>query len=379
MKRLNLIACLLLVFSGFLLSINPYRAIAQTRIGDLVRVENADDIELIGYGLVTGLDRTGDRTVSRRGSAFTVQSIANMLTNFGIDVDPDHMRTRNVAAVMVTATLSPYNAPGSNVDVTVSSLGDASSLTGGVLLQTPLMDPDNQEVYVKAQGSLVTGGVTAEVPGARVGRGQSLAGTIPGGGNVIDNEIFEPDGNQPARLIMKKPNYQNSQRIANEINETFETDLARVINAGMVEVQWPDGFTDIGDLNFFISEILELEISVDTPARVVINERTGTVVAGGNTLINEVLVAHGAVQIQTQVTPFVAQPPPLTEGETIVGDIPEVALGEQRAQTMHLETETTVADLAATLNTLGFTSRDIISIFQAIDRAGALKGELIIM
>lgn len=379
MKLLTNIAIPVLTITAVLLSGIVMPAEAQTRIGDLVRVENANDIELIGYGLVTGLDRTGDRTVSRRGSAFTVQSIANMLKNFGIDVDPDRMRTRNVAAVMVTATLNPYHAPGSEVDVTVSSLGDASSLTGGVLLQTPLMDPDNQEVMVKAQGPLVTGGVTAEIPGARVGRGQSLAGTIPGGGNVVDNEIFEPDATEPMRLIMKKPNHQNSQRIATEINGAFDEDFARVINAGLVEIEWPDGFDDIGDLNFFKSEIMQLEITADTPARIVINERTGTVVAGGNTVINEVLVAHGAVQIQTQVTPFVSQPPPLTEGETVVGEIPEAALGEQRAQTMLLEPETTVGDLAATLNNLGFTSRDIISIFQAIDRAGALQGELIIM
>ncbi len=377
-KSSNITSSVLLL-SVLLLIVALQPAQAQTRVGDLVSVENANDIELIGYGLVTGLDRTGDRTVSRRGSAFTVQSIANMLTNFGIDVDPDMMRTRNVAAVMVTATINPYNAPGSEVDVTVSSLGDASSLTGGVLLQTPLMDPDNQEVMAKAQGSLVTGGVTAEVPGARVGRGQSLAGTIPGGGNVVDNEIFEPDGSEPLRLIMKKPNHQNSQRIVDEINGSFEEDLARVINAGLVEIEWPDGFDDVGDLNFFKSEIMELEITADTPARIVINERTGTVVAGGNSVINEVLVAHGAVQIQTQVTPFVSQPPPLTDGETVTGEIPEAGLGEQRAQTMLLEPETTVSDLASTLNTLGFTSRDIISIFQAIDRAGALQGELIIM
>lgn len=354
-------------------------ALAQTKISDMVRIRDANDIEVIGYGLVTGLDRTGDRTLSRQGSAFTVQSIANMLQNFGITVDPTYLRTRNVAAVMVTARISPYHSPGSNVDVTVSSLGDASSLVGGVLLQTPLINPNDQEMYVMGQGPLVVGGMSAETPGARVTRNQTLTATIPSGGSVVSGEVFQLDRNRPLGLILRQPSYQNSQRIVNVINETFDQNIARTYNAGLVEVNWPPQFQGLGELNEFASIVLDLEIDVDTPARVVINERTGTIVAGGSIRIDEVLISHGSVQIQTQRTPFVAQPAPLSMGQTVTGEVASAGIGESPAQTIVLEPNTTVTALAASLNDLGLTPRDIISIFQAIDRAGALRGTLIVM
>lgn len=367
------------LFAALLILTDVSGVIAQTKISDLARVRDANDVEVIGYGLVTGLDRSGDRTLSRQGSAFTVQSIANMLQNFGITVDPTYLRTRNVAAVMVTARISPYHSPGSNVDVTVSSLGDASSLVGGVLLQTPLINPNDQEMYVMAQGPLVVGGISAETPGARVMRNQTLTATIPSGGSVQTGEVFELDRTRPLGLILKQPNYQNAQRIVNVINETFDQDIARTFNAGMIEVNWPPQFQGLGELNEFASIVLDLEIDVDTPARVVINERTGTIVAGGNIRIDEVLISHGSVQIQTQRTPFVAQPAPLSLGQTVVGEVASAGIGEQRAQTIVLEPNTTVTALAASLNELGLSPRDIISIFQAIDRAGALRGTLIVM
>ncbi len=352
---------------------------AQTRLSDLVEVENAHRKELIGYGLVTGLDRTGDRTLSTRGAVFTVQSIANMLENFGITVDMERLRTRNVAAVMVTATVGPYNAPGSAIDVTVSSLGDASSLQGGVLLQTPLFDPDNQEIAVKAQGPLTVGGVSAEIPGARVTRNHTLTGLVPGGGVVLQNEHYVHDVDRPLGLVLREPNFTNARRIAERINETFESELAKVAHPGLVQVQWPGAFQDQGSMNIFASLIMEQEISVDTPARVVINERTGTIIAGGNVTIDEVLIAHGNVKVRTHVTPFVVQPAPFTQAETIVESIPEVTIVEDAAQTLVLDPETTVGQLATALTTLGLSPRDIISIFQAIDRAGALRGQLIVM
>lgn len=353
---------------------------AQTRLGDLVEVEHASRKELIGYGLVTGLDRTGDRTLSSRGSVFTVQSIANMLENFGITVDSDRLRTRNVAAVMVTASIGPYHAPGSNIDVTVSSLGDASSLQGGVLLQTPLFDPDNEHVFAKAQGSLIVGGITAEVPGARITRNQTLTATVPGGGVVEKNETFVHDSDAPLGLVLRNPNHTNARRIAEEINRTFEEDLATIRHPGLVHVAWPDAFRDdSGNMNIFTSLIMEQEITVDTPARVVINERTGTIVAGGNVIIDEVMIAHGNIKVRTQARPFVVQPLPFTLGETITGEIQEVGISEQAAQTLLLEPETTVAQLSSSLNVLGLSPRDIISIFQALDRAGSLRGQLIVM
>lgn len=352
---------------------------AQTRLSDLVEVQHAQRKELIGYGLVTGLDRSGDRTISRRGAVFTVQSIANMLENFGITIDGERLRTRNVAAVMVTATIGPYHAPGSEIDVTVSSLGDASSLQGGVLLQTPLFDPDNEEVYAKAQGPLVVGGINAEIPGARVARNQTLTATVPGGGIVEQNTQFAHDVEAPLGLVLRDPNHTNARRIAEQVNETFEEELASVQHPGLVHIQWPEAFREPGSMNIFTSLIMEQEIAVDTPARVVINERTGTIVAGGNVIIDEVMIAHGNIQVRTQVRPFIVQPPPFTQGEAIVEEIPEVGISEQAAQTMLLEPETTVEQLSGSLNSLGLSPRDIISIFQALDRAGALRGKLIVM
>lgn len=352
---------------------------SQTRIGDIVEIDKASSTELIGYGLVTGLDRTGDRAMSRSGSVFTVQSVASMLRKFDINVDPGTLRTRNVAAVIVTATIGPFHAPGSAIDVTVSSLGDASSLSGGVLLQTPLIHPQTERVHAYAQGSLITGGFNTEAGGARIGRNPTLTATIPAGAGVVDNDMYIPDREEPLGLIMREPAFGNAARIVDAINERFEMPIASAQNAGFISVEYPGGFQDIGDLTFFTSLVLELEVDIEVPARVVINERTGTVVAGGNVLIGEVLISHGTIQIRSQVTPFVSQPLPFTGGETVSGTATEVGLTEESARNIVLEPNTTVADLAASLNNLGFSPRDVISIMQAIDKAGALKGKLIVM
>ena len=352
---------------------------AQTKLNDLVEISDARSIELVGYGLVTGLDRTGDRSMSRRGATFTVQAIANMLQTFGINVDVEQLRTRNVAAVMVTTRISPYNAPGSRIDVRVSSLGDANSLQGGVLLLTPLLDPATKKLYANAQGPLIIGSLNAEVTGARVAQNQSLTATIPGGASVLDNETYVPNRNKPLSLALAKPNYTNAQRMVDVVNATFEEEIAEVKHAGSVDIQWPENFQDTGDLNFFTSMVLDLEIDVDVPARVVINERTGTIVAGGNVVIGEVLISHGNVQVQTQTTPFVSQPPAFSNGETIVGGINTAAISEESAQNIVLEQNTKVTELASSLTNLGLSPRDIIAIFQAIDQAGALKGKLIII
>ena len=352
---------------------------AQSRLSDLVEIQHAERKELIGYGLVTGLDRTGDRSSSSRGSVFTVQSIANMLENFGITVDADRLRTRNVAAVMVTATVTPYHAAGSEIDVTVSSLGDASSLQGGVLLQTPLFDPDNQEVFAKAQGALIVGGITAEIPGARLTQNQTLTATIPSGGVVERNEEFSLSTEEPLGLVLREPNYANARNMVEVINETFDEELASMYHPGLVKVDWPEAFRERGSMNVFTSIILDQEIAVEAPAKVVINERTGTIVAGGEVIIDNAIISHGNIQVRTQVNPLVSQPPAFSGGETQVLNVPEAGISEQVAQTIILDPETNVQQLAGSLNALGLSPRDIISIFQALDRAGVLRGRLIVM
>ncbi len=371
------IILLSIVAAGFLI---PFRAHAQTRLSDIVEIDKAGKMELIGYGLVAGLDRSGDRALNRRGAVFTVQSIASMLRKFDVNIDTEHLRTRNVAAVMVTATIGPYHSAGSELDVTVSSLGDASSLNGGVLLQTPLINPQTEKVYAFAQGPLIVGSINNEIPGARVGRNPTLTATIPGGGNVVEGNLYRPDREEPLGLILREPNFSNSSKIVDAINERFETEIASARHAGYVSVDWPDGFEDTGDLTFFTSLVMDLEIDMDVPARVVINERTGTVVAGGDVLIGQVLVSHGNIRIQSQVFPFVSQPLPFSRGgETVVSAETEAGVTEESANNIVIEPDTRVIDLANALNELGLTPKDIISIMQAIDRAGALKGKLIVM
>ena len=353
--------------------------VGQSRLSDLVEIQNAGARELIGYGLVTGLDRTGDRSSSSRGAVFTIQSIANMLENFGVSVDPERLRTRNVAAVMVTAKLSPYNAPGSQIDITISSLGDASSLQGGVLLQTPLLDPNNEIVYATAQGAMITGGVSAEAEGSRVSRNQSLTATVPGGARVDTNEEFQLSTDEPLGLVLRDPNYSNARSIVEVINSTFNEEIASMYHPGLVQVQWPDAFQERGSMNVFTSIILEQEIEVKTVARVVVNERTGTIVAGGDVIIDNVMISHGNIQVRTQNTPLVSQPPALSGGNTVVSSVNQAGINEKPAKTIILEPETSVQELATALNTLGLTPRDIISIFQALNTAGVLRGKLIVM
>jgi flagellar P-ring protein precursor FlgI len=302
-----------------------------------------------------------------------------MLNNFGISIDPDQLRTRNVAAVMVTAEMGPYNARGSEVDITVSSIGDASSLEGGVLLETPLINPATQEVYAKAQGPLIVGGINEELGGARVARDQTLTATIPGGGIVEKNSLFTFNEDGPLGLVLNEPSYINAQQVAEAINEAFDEELASVYNPGLVQVEWPEAFATPQLRNTFVSTIMEQQVETDSPARVVINERTGTIVTGGSVTIDDALVSHGSIQVRTQVTPFISQPPPFSEGETQVVPVPEVGISEQSAQNIVLEPNTDVQQLAEALNGLGLSPRDIIAIFQALDRAGALQGELVVM
>lgn len=203
---------------------------------------------------------------------------------------------------------------------------------------------------------------------------------VPNGGMVVSNSSFQLDKSKPLGLVINNPSYSTADRLSDIINQTYNAPLAKVHNAGLVYVSWPDQVTELSDLNRFVSQVFDLEIETETPARVVINERTGTVVAGGNVRISEVLVSHGNIRISTQEAPFVSQPAPLSiGGQTIAGNISSASITEGPNKTFVLEPNTNVTTLAAALNTLGLSPRDIIAIFQAINRAGALKGELVIM
>ncbi len=354
-------------------------AVAQqagaARLKDLVLLEGAPPVQVTGYGLVVGLDRTGDRARGTRGAGYTIQSIANMLRRFGVAVDPSMLASRNAAAVMVTATLDAFHGPGSPIDVTVSALGDARSLSGGVLLQTPLLDPLTSDVMVMAQGPMSTGAATADSRGASVRVNHSNTGRVPGGGLVTQARGGDISGSGSVGLVMKRPDFTNAVRIAEAINQQYPGS-ARVENAGMVRVNVPAA---AGGAPAFLAAMESVYVEVDIPARVVINERTGTIVAGGNVRINEVMLTYGSIVISTREDLAVSQPPALSAGETVVGAVGNAGIQEEGTRSVVLPPNTDVTELAAALNDLGLSSRDVISIFQAIDRSGSLQGELVIL
>jgi flagellar P-ring protein precursor FlgI len=375
MKKSKLIGLFILFIAS-----SSYDAQSQqlTKISDLVYIQNAEPIDLIGYGLVTGLERTGDRVTSGQSANFTVQSISNMLENFGINVDPSG--SRNVAAVMVTARLDPYSATGSRLDVTISSLGDASSLQGGVLLLTPLMEPNSKTIHASAQGPILVGGVSANnEAGGSFRVNQSLTGTIPNGAVVSKSKELDMSLDESLKLVLRNPNYTNARSMVEVVNDRFDQELATIVHAGLVEVNWPDSLVDDGMMNIFTSILLEESVEVQNDARVVINERTGTIVAGGAVIIDEVMISHGNLRISTTQVPVVSQPGALSTGETVILNIPQTQVSEDVAESLLIPSETTVGQLSDILNTLNLTPRDIISIFQSLDRAGVLRGELIVL
>lgn len=347
----------------------------EARLKELVAVEGAAPVQLTGYGLVVGLDRTGDRARGERNSPYTVQSVANMLRRFGITVDPAMLASRNVAAVMVTTTMDAFARPGSAMDVTVSALGDARSLSGGVLLQTPLLNPSTSVVHGIAQGPISTGAILASGLGSSVQVNYTNTGRVPNGALVTSAPDLTIENAPELGLVVKRPDFTNAVRIADAINGAFPN-AATVEHAGLIRIAVPQG---TGGTPGFLAALEALTVPVDIPARVVINERTGTIVAGGNVRVNEVMVTYGGIVISTQTDPFVSQPAPFSGGQTVSGAVGTAGVEQEIARSVVLPPNTDVTQLATALNDLGLTSRDVIAIFQAIDRAGALQGELVIL
>ena len=358
---------------------------SEVRLKDIIQIENESNESLIGYGLVIGLGGTGDRSSGMRGAIFTVQTISNMLERFGITIPKKELRTRNVAAVMVTGKTPTYGRIGTSFDIVISSLGDATSLEGGVLLMTPLISSDGIK-WGMAQGPVSVGGYNIETEaGERLRKNHAQVGRIPGGAQLtkeINDQGMEVD--QPLRLLLHTPDYTTATQISKKINEKFNGysggKIAQPINAALIEITYPDFVSSQGDISFFIAEMETLMVATDIEARVVINERTGTVVAGGNVIISEVLISHGDLTIHTQMRPVISQPSPLSEeGETVVEKVTKTTAEEAERKTGVIPTTTSVHDLAAALNEMGLKPRDIIAIFQAVKQAGALNAKLIIM
>jgi len=346
---------------------------AASRLKDVASVQGPTDMPLVGYGLVVGLNKSGDR----RQTIFSAQTLANMLARFGVVVDATEMKIENVAAVLVTAQLSPYAPAGSMTDVTVSSIGDARSLQGGTLIPTPLRSPDGQ-VAALAQGALTLGGF-----GASGGGGNSVAvnhltvGRIPRGALL---QIARPSPIVAAdalNLALNEPDFMSAGSLARAVNRELGADLAHVVDAGLVTVQVPGPYrTSLPDL---IARLEPLPVSMDTVARVVINERTGTVVLGGDVRLGPAAVAHGNLSVRISTQFDVSQPAPFSQGQTTVVPQTDVDMEEGKAQLIALESGTTLADVVRALNLLGVSPRDIIAIMQALKAAGALRAEIVIL
>ena len=340
------------------------------RVKDIARVEGARSNQLMGYGLVVGLDGTGDSNQA----VFTPQAVANMLLEFGINVPSSLIRIKNVAAVMVSAELPAFAKPGDRLDVTVSSIGDARSLQGGTLLQTPLQGADGK-VYAVAQGPVSIGGFVAATGGTQVQKNHPTVGRIPDGALVEATVPTTLDRGGVISVSLTQADFATASRIAAAINETVGEHTASAPDAGTVLVRVPTGRE--ADLVGFIADIGQVRVQPDVVAKVIINERTGTVIIGGNVTISPVAVSHGGLTVEITQELQVSQPAPLAPktGQTVVVPQNQVTAHEEEGALKPVAGRT-VQELVRSLNAIKVTPRDIIAILQAIKQAGALQAEL---
>lgn len=343
------------------------------RIKDLASLEGVRENQLVGYGLVVGLNGTGDSDQA----LLQLRSVATMLERMGVTVSSSSIKLKNVAAVMVTATLPPFAKQGNQMDVTVSSLGDAKSIAGGTLIMTPLKGADNL-VYAVAQGSILTNSFAFGGQGASTQKNHPTAGRIPSGA-LVERELPNSlAGKSRLRLNLAQADFTTASRIASTINSKFGAGTATTTDPGAVTILVPDGLgTRMID---FVSAVETLDVRPDSIAKVVLNERTGTIVMGAQVRIATVAVSHGNLSLVIKETPQVSQPSPLsTVGETKVVPRTQLKVEEEARRLMLLPEGTTIGDVVRALNTLGVTPRDLIGILQAIKAAGALQAELTII
>lgn len=341
----------------------------DVRVKDLVNVEGVRPNQLIGMGLVVGLQGTGDK------GDLALRMMQNMARQFGVAVDTKAIKSKNAAVVTVTCELPAFARPGQTVDVGVSAMGDAKSLQGGVLLQTPLQAADGK-VYAVAQGPLLVGGFAAGGQGAQVTKNITTTGRVAGGA-IVERDVpmaFAEGGR--ITLLLRNPDFTTAQRVAEVLNRQYGN-IAAPVDATRVAVVVPPAFGT--NPTQFLAEVEGLRIRPDTVARVVVNERSGTVVMGGDVRIGSVAVAHGNLTVRVQERQDVSQPQPFSRGETTVTTQTDVSVQEQPGQLLTLPAATSVNDLVESMNGVGASPRDIIAILQAIQQAGALHGELVVM
>ena len=341
------------------------------RLKDLVAVEGVRENQLIGYGIVVGLAGTGDR----QQTIFSTQSLTNMLERMGVVVNPTLIVVKNTAAVMVTATLPAFAQPGMHIDTTISSIGDAANLQGGILVMTSLRGADGQ-VYAVAQGPVVTGGFVAGRGGSAQTKNHPTVGRGPNGA-MVERAAPSVAPKSVVRLQLRQSDFTTAARIEQAVNQRFATAAgmpAVADNAGLVTIAIPPEYG--ARPTEFLAELEKLPVDADAPARVIINERTGTIVLGKDVRVSPVAILHGNLSVEVQTTVKVSQPAPLGQGTTEIIPQTEVGAKEEKARNVVLKQGATVEELVRALAAIGSTPRDVIAILQSLRTAGALDAEL---
>lgn len=340
------------------------------RIKDLAAIKGIRSNQLTGYGLIVGLDGTGDKS----GADFTTQALANMMDRMGIHVDKDDLNVKNIAAVIVTADIPAFARIGNKIDIVASSIGDAKSLAGGTLLLTPLKGVDGQ-VYALAQGPVTLGGVGAGGAGGTTQKNHLQVARIANGASVEREIPVVLDGKKALTLSLFNPDFTTAKRVADTINASIGDGVAEAVDSSALRLNIPETM-QANKVAEFLADIETLSIVPDTRAKVVVNEKTGTVVIGENVTISTVAVAHGNLTVTIQKSSEVSQPEPLTQGQTVVTPQNEVAVDEEEVKVMPLPGGATIGELVKGLNSIGVSPRDLITILQSIKAAGALQAEL---
>lgn len=365
----RMLACCAVLFAVF----SAGAGASPARIKDLVDIDGVRGNDLLGYGLVVGLNNTGD---SLRNSPFTEDAIVNLLERLGVNVTGEQIRARNVAAVLVTASLPPFARAGSQIDVTVSAIGDASSLLGGTLVMTPLNAADGQ-IYAVAQGSIIAGGVSAEGQAAKVTQGVPTAGLIPSGARVEREVAFDFSAVRDFRLALRNPDFTTAARIATAINSNLGVRIAQMLDSGTVRLDLTRGGIDTPAL--LMAQIENIEVQTSTKAKVVVDQRSGTIILGSDVRISSVAVTQGSLTLKVQEQPAVVQPNPFSEGQTVVIPRTDAEIQQQPGNGLAIvEGSVSLPDVVAGLNALGVSARDMIDILKSIKAAGALHAEFIV-
>jgi len=344
----------------------------EAKLKDVARLQGVRGNQLLGYGVVVGLDGTGDKDQTK----FTVQTLTNLMARQGIAVSPTAVKVKNVAAVMVTAELPPFAKPGQRLDVTVSSTGDAKSLAGGTLLMTPLQGADGA-VYVVSQGSILVGGFSASAGGSSVTKNHPTVGRIPDGGLVERAVPGTFTDRTSLQYSLNEEDFTTAMRVSSAINEELGELAARALDARTIHIALPKEFE--GKAVELVARLENLSIQLQPKARIVVNEKTGTVILGSEVKIGAVSIVQGSLSIVVTSTPQVSQPAPLSKGTTVVVDKKEIAATEEKTKNLSVEPGISVGKLAEMLNAIGVTPRDLVAILQAIKDAGALNAELRIL